>query len=156
MRGRAGIFGAALLAFGASALWRNSNANESPQSWVCVGEQAAGFAPDERTHHWRLTEFAAGKYVVSRVKGDLASQYPWEVRYLGSPESAVLAFCRYDFDQKIGDTACSSEFGVTFLFNRKSLRFTLISAPASYINNYGATGTDLLPPKIEIGKCSAV
>lgn len=132
---------------------------ESPQSWVCIGDQAAGFAPNEKTHQWQLHLFPAGRYVVTRVTDSAIQKYPgyrWEVRAFGDPESAVLAFCKSGFDEKIGDLECSEGIGKRFLFNRQTLRFTLFSAPAGYIN-YGAADLGALPPPtIEIGSCSPV
>ena len=82
--------------------------------------------------------------------------YPWEVRHFGAPESAVMAFCKSDFDEKIGDLECSEGIGTRFLFNRKSLRFTLFSAPAGYINSGIGDLGELPAPTMEIGRCSPV
>ena len=94
--------------------------------------------PNEKANHWELRAFPASRYVVARVTNPGLLKYPgypWEVRHFGAPESAVMAFCKSDFDEKIGDLECSEGIGTRFLFNRKSLRFTLFSAPAGYINS---------------------
>jgi hypothetical protein len=136
-----------------------STGAESPKSWVCLGDQAAGFALNEKTHEWQLRAFPPGRYLITRVTDSAIQKYPgytWEVRDFGAPESAVRAFCKSGFDEKIGDLECSEGIGVRFLFNRQTLRFTLFSAPAGYIN-YGAADLGALPPPtIEIGRCSAV
>lgn len=144
-----------LLIVASSSNWA---ATSSVKSWLCIGEHAIGFAPDEHGHRWHEVKFPTGKYVISQATGKdplgLGTLY-WKVRNFGDPESSVLAYCRVDFDEKIGDTKCDLLNG-DFLFNHLTLRFTRITATAGYIN-YDAPGVGgALPPTLEIGTCSAI
>jgi hypothetical protein len=136
-----------------------SHGKDLTQSWVCKGDQAAGFATPQNGRSWTLRAFPTDRYVVARVKDSAIRKYPgyrWEVRRFGAPESAVLVFCKSGFDQKVGDLECSEGMGARFLFNRKSLRFTLFSQPAGYINSGVGDLGDLFGPTMEIGRCSPV
>jgi hypothetical protein len=154
------MFRTSILALGslsALLLASTSHGKDSTQSWVCKGDQAAGFAPSQNGRTWTLRVSPTDRYVVAPVKDAAIRKHPgfrWEVRRFGAPESAVLAFCKSGFDQRIGDIECSEGVGVRFLFNRKSLRFTLFSAPAGYVNS-GVNDLGQLPaPTMEIGTCS--
>jgi len=145
---------ALLLLTGASS--PRATADKAAKAWVCIGAMSGGFAPNRDTHRWELRAFPPGRYVVTKGTNATAQKFPWEVRLFGAPDDAVLAFCERDFDAKIHDLACTTGLGSNFFFNRQTLRFTLISASAGYINSGAADLGELPPPTIEIGECSAV
>jgi hypothetical protein len=133
-----------------------SSPEKSNQAWGCIGEHAVGFAPDTQGRGWHEARFETGKYVITQASGkDALGKVYWKVSNFGDPETSMLAYCRNDFDAKLGDTKCDL-FNGDFLFNRITLRFTRITATAGYIN-YDAPGVGgALPPTLEIGTCSTV
>jgi hypothetical protein len=133
-----------------------SGAAAAADSYLCISDQATGFAFNKETDQWYRANFQTGeKYVLSREKGG------WVLKQFG--EEAPLLHCPGDFNA--GNNLICSDGGTDFRMNRHLLRYQKAYLVGYYVD-YGALGK--LPPGLpameeggdtpvlEIGRCSAL
>jgi len=121
------------------------------QSWVCVADQAAGFAFDKSAKEWRAAVMRADeKFLVTRSD---RSNFKWAVKSVGS--DVPVSLCGTDFSEE-GYLAC--EGFQYFRFNRKNLRFVSVHVHGYFSDNVPGTKSQSaegeVTPKMAIGKCS--
>jgi hypothetical protein len=143
--------------FGTAVMATDSRSQQEQQSYLCIGNDATGFSPDEKSKKWVVTRYNTRKYVIKApYKGEGAPSGSLSavlaVYEFGGDQVYPEAFCEKGFND-IGSLFCQG-LGTDFKFNRATKRF-IFSFPFGYID----------PPKgffegaapyFEIGTCSPV
>jgi hypothetical protein len=148
------IVGALSLSLSINAL----AASAAADSFLCIGDQATGFAQSQRNGRWNVQNFHPRKYVIrTPIVGPTepsgaakAVLMVYEVGKVGKGE--FVAFCNSTFNE-IGLLGCEG-MGESFWFSHKTMRFIhwlpfgYLDAPDGFFA--GAT------PFMEIGTCSGI
>lgn len=121
------------------------------EKYLCVVEQATGFAYDENSKTWVGTKFKAdSKYIISKSDD---KEYRFKVTKVGEDHSTCE--CKEGFNE-YGYLLCECWTG-QFKFNKNNGRF-IMAHPFGYYNVLpGAkkfTDKNSDTPFMEIGKCS--
>ena len=130
-----------------------------PESYVCNGKQAVGFAMNKHTHRWSVSVFNPRQYVIRVPKrgpdqpsgAQTAVLAVYQVGGNASDPAGPL-FCDQGFNDA-GFLRCEG-LGESFMFNRKTHRF-VHWLPYGYIDPPGAF-FDGATPYIEIGTCAPI
>jgi hypothetical protein len=150
---------ASVLFLAAASSLTGASAGETPAlaSYLCIGDQATGFAQDAKSKRWVLTHFHDRKYIIkppTREPGAPSGSFTaaMAVYEFGGDQVMPIAFCDKP-PNEVGNLRCEG-LGETVLFNTHTLRF-LFSFPYGYTegpNGFfeGAT------PMMEIGTCSRI
>jgi hypothetical protein len=135
--------------------------------FLCIVEQATGFAFDAKARTWRPTIFGAGdKFIVKRIKNNSyepspgitrALQGAWAIWEFGV-DLAPHSVCAQDFNE-LGYLFCTGPLN-SFNFNVSNHRF-ITTFSAGYIQGafneppvVNPEGSDT--PYVSIGTCSAL
>ena len=116
---------------------------QQPEGFVCITEQATGFAFNKEAKRWEPTNFRTHdlKYLLTKGK------YGWTFKRLG--QTGLDEMCR-----EVGDSGlirCDDLHAVTF--NKKTLRFQAVY-PHGYVMPPAGSPEGANTPGIEIGRCS--
>jgi hypothetical protein len=158
-------------------LWTlaNSATLVSPRdvSYLCIVDQATGFAFDAVTREWKVTRFTRDlpKLVITRPvhlpvsdpKSKLLNDAKWIVKLVGSTLPIPNNWCKDDFSVD-GSIECDG-LDSKFLMNRGGMRFMLVHTLGywdvgpgivrdSAVSSAFVEGGDT--PAIMIGKCATV
>jgi hypothetical protein len=125
------------------------------EGWLCVAENATGFAYNAERDEWDQTRFSTDeKWVISKfpVPADPSRQV-WVWRVMGLGENFVEYRCNDSPSE--GWLLCEPTGGGdnAFRFNHKHLRF-LRGHMYGYVDAVEKDGERPLTPYIEIGKCT--
>lgn len=122
----------------------------APQPWLCVPDQAVGFAFEPSSKSWAQRRFRVSddKYLIrgSERTNAFGGKARWEISKFGNQEPLFLCYT----DPSFPLLDCS-QYNNTFILNKNTMRFQYYFS-GSYLRGFDKADEDT--PYIEIGKCS--
>lgn len=123
------------------------------ESYLCVGDEAAGFVYNKKSKEWKSATFFADKkkWIISKEDENSTS---WKVTEAG--EKVSLIKCVGGFNE-IGNLICSG--WANFRFSKNNMRFIYVNQTGfwnvgQFEGNLGKEGSDY--PVMIIGRCNVI